>query len=148
MPNKTIISPAQGILLLIDHYRNVPNPDLTKVEQLKKYYLSGARTDEEQKAIKKLLQDHVLNQYEVSYTNDVINDDPTRRYFETHLAYETLRGQLHELSLDELQKHFIILSGLVPLNQFVHRVNLFISRDHSLLILFKFNSFASRIHAK
>lgn len=33
----------------------------------------------------------------------VINDDTTRRYFETHLAYRTIKDQIDKISIKSLQ---------------------------------------------
>ena len=76
------ISPGQGLLLLIDHYKI----DQTKVDRLKKLYLSGAETTADAEEIKELLKDPVLSSYKVSFEATTINEDATRRYFETHLA--------------------------------------------------------------
>ena len=80
MPTKTVISPGQGLLLLIDHYK----ADLATVDQLKRLYLSGAVTPTNKQAIVALMTDPVLSSYRVSFDKRTINEDPSRRYFETH----------------------------------------------------------------
>lgn len=94
---KIIISPAQALLILIERYNN--NTSMTS--ELKQLYLCGADSPLAEKTIKNYLSDEVLNKYQISFDKDVINNDPTRRYFETHLAYETIISQIQNHS-DEL----------------------------------------------
>ena len=98
---KPVISPGQGLLLLMNHYKN----NERKTEQLKKLYLSGATDASKKQKIKSLLNDKILIGYKISYDAKVINDDPTRRYFETHLCYESLKNGLDKISIAELTSH-------------------------------------------
>jgi len=93
------ITPGQGLLLLIEHYHG----DLKKVEQLKKLYLVGANNCE--RCIEfcdLLLNEPLLSNYEIDIDEESIDSDPSRRYFETHLAYQTLLHQLDLIEIDEL----------------------------------------------
>ena len=105
-----IISPGQGLLLLIDHYKNDP----IKVDKLKKLYLSGAETTSDAEEIKTLLKNPVLSSYKVSFEATTINEDATRRYFETHLAYESLTHGLSKIDHSELKAHADNLYALIP----------------------------------
>ena len=107
---RPIISPGQGLLLLMKHYIN----DLDKMHSLKKLYLSGALDTSEQEKIKNLLKDPVLAEYQISYEPKVINEDPTRRYFETHLSYESLKHGLDKIHIDELTSHTDALIKMLP----------------------------------
>lgn len=109
-PKKITISPGQGLLILMDHYKDDP----IKVERLKKLYLSGATNPDERREIMSLLKDKALSQYHVSYTPETINNDPTRRYFETHLSYETLAHGLGKIDKKDLEDHFESLKGMLP----------------------------------
>ncbi|KTD63746.1 hypothetical protein Lsan_1179 [Legionella santicrucis] len=128
---KQVISPSQALLLLIDHYQaqrdklaaaNV-DPEkvkaaVEKVAELKKLYLLGVRVGEGQATARKFdvnendlkkmahyLADPYLSSYEVSKDKKIINNDPSRRYFETHLAYETVKNQIDSMDKDLLQTH-------------------------------------------
>ena len=112
---KTVISPGQGLLLLIAHYKD----NAEKVNRLKKLYLCGAETKNDVKKIKKLLKDPVISDYQVSYDMQTINNNPTRRYFETHLAYESLVNGLNKIDRNDLESHFQSLKSMVPQDKLV-----------------------------
>ncbi|GEM_PF-1957473 len=107
---KTIISPGQGLLILIDYYKNEPG----KIESFKKVYLSGIQSEAAFVALQRLFEDKILAAYIISYDNTVINEDPTRRYFETHLAYETLKNGLSEMDIVYLASHSETVSQMLP----------------------------------
>ncbi len=107
---KIQISPGQGLLLLMDHYKD----NETKLTLLKKLYLSGAITPEHGQEIRKQLSDEKLSVYEVLYDTNTINNDPTRRYFETHLAYETLKTGLSKVNIDDLRQHLRAIPEILP----------------------------------
>jgi hypothetical protein len=110
---KPVISPGQGLLLLMEHY----SADVDKTKQLEKLYLSGAANASEQQKIRNLLKDKLLAPYQISYDANVINDDPTRRYFETHLSYESLKHGLDKIELEELTRHTEGLVHMLPPDQ-------------------------------
>jgi hypothetical protein len=107
---KPTISLGQGLLLLMDHYRN----DAIKITQLKKLYLSGVETQAAANEVIALLHDPLLSSYTISYDAKMINNDPTRRYFETHLAYESLTAGLSKIKYNDLKNHVENLYGLLP----------------------------------
>lgn len=98
---KTIISPAQALLLLIKNTKD--NPE--KLEKYKKWYLSGISTSSEHEEFSRLCNDAFFEKYQVNFSPKIINDDPTRRYFETHLAYRTLEYNLNVINQKTLQDH-------------------------------------------
>ena len=106
------ISPSQGLLILIDKYKN--NPE--KVGRLKQLYVCGATNKAEKNEIIEILKDPALSQFNVSYNPEMINNDPTRRYFETHLAYDTLRNKLGSIAYNDLNDHFQSLKRMLPKN--------------------------------
>lgn len=110
--SKIVISPGQGLLLLMDIYKNEPE----KLIKLKQLYLSGAEDNTSNDDIREFLEDDKLTQYHVSFDNQVINNDSSRRYFETHLAYETLILGLKDVDYDKLKNHTQQLFVHVPLD--------------------------------
>ncbi|HBD7102423.1 TPA: hypothetical protein ACT96X_001646 [Legionella pneumophila] len=139
---KPVISPSQALLILIDHYEGQraklaasrdADPEkvkavVEKVAELKKLYLLGVRIgqgeansrkfDVDQGDLKKMeqyLADPCLSSYDVSKDKKIITSDPTRRYFETHLAYETVKNQIDGISKELLQTHVTRLTeALAP----------------------------------
>jgi hypothetical protein len=122
---KQVISPSQALLLLIDHYKKDPE----KVAELKKLYLSGVRIEQgdnkrrnfEQNAedllkVNQYLADSYLSSYEISMDRKTISNDPTRRYFETHLAYETVKHQIDSVDKELLQKQVDLLTTALTSN--------------------------------
>lgn len=128
------ISVAQALLILIDNKSKILAEQLKiakdskeknlnkesiesiklQIDKLKKLYLCGAIDDENRLEIANYLKDPILNLYEVSFEPDVIDNDSSRRYFETHLAYETLASQLDKLTLIELEKHLQLVKETAP----------------------------------
>ena len=94
------ISVAQALLILIDYKSkflakkleekelNLQLIDNLKLQltTLKKLYLVGAKDDESRVAIVDYLKDPILQEFEISADPEIIDNDSSRRYFETHLA--------------------------------------------------------------
>lgn len=89
-----VISVGQALLLLMDPYEKKPE----QLEELKKLYLSGAVNDEARRRIHEYLQDPILKNYAISAEPAVINEDPSRRFFETNLCYRTLLDDVGRVS--------------------------------------------------
>jgi hypothetical protein len=110
------ITPGQGLLLLIKHYQDQP----LKCQELKKLYILGANNADRCIALcDALLHEPLLQNYEIAIDETSINNDPTRRYFETHLAYQTLNHRLSLLNYEELkslyrESHKLISSKIPP----------------------------------
>ena len=118
---KQVISPSQALLILIDRYKDDPE----KEAELKKLYLVGVRVEldanrltskfsqnaEDLATIETYLADDYLSSYEISFDKKVINNDPTRRYFETHLAFETVKHQIDSVDKSLLQKQVNLLTA-------------------------------------
>ena len=125
---KPVISPAQALLILIDYHK----VDLVKTALLKTLYLSGSKNTDGQDIKTHLINHPALADYQVSYDVSTINNDPTRRYFETHLAYETILSNLHKIDKDDLEMHFYQLSDQLPAdirNDFEDALNGFVCED-------------------
>lgn len=125
------ISPGQGLLFLIERYRDeVQELDASSVrdasyhEKLKKLkdkleklyflYLSGAKNVESREEIEKFLENKALSGYGISYDYETIDEDRSRRYFETYLAFETLKHTLPRLNKQNLESYCNILYDLIP----------------------------------
>lgn len=107
---KVTISVGQALLMLLDKHKNLPTD---KLYELKELYLCGAINDKNKLLLEEYLQDPILADYTICKDSTVINEDPTRRYFETHLAHHTLRNQISSVSsvtLRILEVHLEILS--------------------------------------
>lgn len=106
------ISIGQGILILIDLLNK---KDTKACNQLKKIYLSGIETSEDRTFVIGLfLRHHLSKKYEISGQPEIVNDDVSRRYFETHLAFYTLYHSLDALDHGELTKHYSYLLDALP----------------------------------
>lgn len=110
MPYQPQITPGQGLLLLLQHYQDDPQ----KQHHLKMLYLCGANTpDRTIDLCTFLIEESFLNQYELVIDEHSINADASRRYFETHLAYETLKQQLPDMHIQALHKYYKRSAALV-----------------------------------
>src|SRR5579864_1323204 len=85
------ISVGQALLFLIRKYQTAG----IDCEFIKKLYLSDVKTPEARELLANLLAE--LNQdpdfsshYIISFDPKIKDEDPSRRYFETHLAMQTL----------------------------------------------------------
>lgn len=136
---KTVISTSQALLLLIDHHQKMTdklvaeNADpeqiravVEKVVELKKLYLLGVRVgqgeatnrkfevnEDDLQKMQEYLADPILSSYEVSKDKAVINKDPTRRYFETHLSYETVKNNIDGMDRELLATHVAKLTAVL-----------------------------------
>lgn len=106
---KLTISPGQALLLLIDHYKN----DTSKLNELKKLYLSGPQNHDDFDKIQSLFSHRILSSYQIDFDPMTISEDATRRYFETHLAYESLAHGLDKINISDLKQHVDNLYGLL-----------------------------------
>lgn len=91
------ISIGQALLILL-------NTQSKKNPIIKKIYLTGPEDSKESLELERLLKDPILSEYKISKEPKVINEDPSRRYFETHLAYYILQQQLQHLNSDILNE--------------------------------------------
>ncbi|MBV8801760.1 MAG: hypothetical protein JO131_02110, partial [Gammaproteobacteria bacterium] len=117
-----VLSTGQALLLLIKKYNKPPSielkePYLDKCNKLKSLYLLGP-TEEEAKDLQMLLNDPLFSEpdfkenFTISKDFYVISEDPTRRYFETHLAYETLAKNISTLDHKKLENYMQTLDSL------------------------------------
>lgn len=101
---KVHITVGQSLLMLIDACNQEElEPEI--LEKLKELYLCGVKSAAEEDFVinlKNWLADK--KNLNVSFDPKLINDDPTRRYFETHLSYHMLAPNAERLDLDTLKK--------------------------------------------
>lgn len=91
---------GQMLLKLISHYRD----DSAKLAKYQRLYLTGAiDPDSIIEICSAILDEKLLKNYELTINEDDISEDPIRRYFETHLAYHTLKSNLDKISIADLQ---------------------------------------------
>lgn len=94
-----VITPGQGLLLLLKHHKD----DRNTFQNIAKLYLTGADNKTHDLEIcDLLLNSPLLKKYNICLNATAIDSDPTRRYFETHLAYETVQANIHALPNSEL----------------------------------------------
>ena len=99
------ITVFQALTLLADKYKNnIDNQDIYL--NVMSIYLSGIKNKNDQEVLDDLLKDDALKSYIISEDKEDINEDPVRRYFESHLSYETLCHSLDDLDLFKLNDHF------------------------------------------
>lgn len=107
---KPNLTPGQGLLLLIQHYQD----DKVKQNELKKLYLTGASDGNKCIAVcDYLLNEPLLDDYNLVIDEHSIDSDPSRRYFETHLAYATVKHQISDINLEDIIRLYGLSEKLV-----------------------------------
>ena len=109
------VSPSQALLIIINHYQQYPST-IPEVEKKLKVLMNPPDPKAEHENLFSYFKSHendILKGYEVLSTPTVIDEDPTRRYFETHLAFESLRLGLCDISLNTLTTYEKELSQLL-----------------------------------
>lgn len=100
------ITVFQALTLLLEKYCDISNLDEDICAQIKSIYLTGVRTTRQRLLLDHLLEDPLLEHYHIKTTKHAINQDPVRRYFESHLCHNTLITSLDDLDAHLLQQHF------------------------------------------
>jgi hypothetical protein len=106
---KAEITVFQALTLLLEKYRDTPDI----YEKIESIYLTGVRSQRAEWMLSNLLEDPLLDAYIINTSKQAINDDPVRRYFESHLCHNTLATSLDELDMDLLEKHFKSIFNLI-----------------------------------
>ncbi|MCW8443608.1 hypothetical protein OQJ05_06045 [Fluoribacter gormanii] len=105
------VSFGQALLLLIDKYKEYKST----CTALKQFYIQGVVTSTNLNYIEKLFQESQLtNQYKISYSTKNIDEDASRRYFETHLAFETLLSSLDQMKKEDILQYNKMLYDSLP----------------------------------
>lgn len=97
------LSVGESLLLVLDASEKggVTEPIMDKLNQL---YLEGLKTEDDKAFIRQLTKLLAEKNYTVKSDFKTINEDPTRRYFETQLAYHILQNNAESLNQKDLQK--------------------------------------------
>ena len=111
----TKISVFQALTLLAEKYRHDPS-NRARFQQINDFYLTGVRSALSQETLAGLLKDPFLTGFEVSATKKDINEDPVRRYFESHLCHNTLATSLDDLDMFLLTENFNLIFERIPDN--------------------------------
>jgi hypothetical protein len=112
----TKISVFQALTLLAEKYHHDPS-NHAKFQQIKYIYLTGVRSSFAQKILEDLLDDPCLTNFEISAAKKDINEDPVRRYFESHLCHNTLAASLDDLDIFLLAENFNFIFELIHKRQ-------------------------------
>lgn len=99
----TTISIGQALLILIKHYENT-NQQYS--ETLKKLYTIGFNTAQDNVILEQIKKDPLLAKYNISDNYQTISDDASRRYFETHLSFETMKEAIQNYPVDAIQSYY------------------------------------------
>lgn len=100
-----IVSPFQALVKLAEMYKNSSVGE-DKYNQICSLLLKGTKTQAEKELLTALLQDRNLEKFTISDEKEIINRDPARRYFESHLAAHTLKNTLDSLDIETLEKYY------------------------------------------
>ncbi|CAM2838724.1 Ribulose-5-phosphate 4-epimerase and related epimerases and aldolases [Legionella steigerwaltii] len=98
---EVVLSIGESLLLVMDACIQA-NVDSTIIDQLNLLYIEGIKSKEDLRFIKEIQEILVSKKYNVKSDPITINEDPTRRYFETQLAYYLLQNNAEELNQNEL----------------------------------------------
>ena len=100
---KTVtITVGESILMLINACKENMT-DRVIIDKLKALYLEGVKSADDKDFIRLIKEQFAdRKQFHVSSDPKIINADPTRRYFETHLAYHLLQSKAESLDTKKL----------------------------------------------
>jgi len=111
------ISVFQALTLLAEKYsaQKYLHDDSAqrRIKCIKHIYLTGARNSTARKNVQILLRDPLLKNFTISAKKQDINEDPVRRYFESHLSHNTLATSLDELDMLLLHENFHLIFALI-----------------------------------
>ncbi|VEB37619.1 ankyrin repeat domain-containing protein [Legionella cherrii] len=100
---EVILSVGESLLLVMDACIQA-NVDPIIKDQLNLLYIEGIKSKEELSFIKEVQDILASKNYTVKSDPITINEDATRRYFETQLAYYLLQNNAEELNQNELSE--------------------------------------------
>lgn len=111
---KIKISIGQAILLILQQ-SSLSSIERSKIESM---YLSGCKSPEDAEFLNKIIaREKESNKYlqscEISVSPEVIDNDPSRRYFETHLAHNITVKEIKAMSLEQVKSHYESLLDLI-----------------------------------
>lgn len=107
---KIDITVFQALTLLKEKYLD----NSVRYHEIESIYLTGVRGKPAEYMLNELLDDPLLANYHVSDNKKDINNDPVRRYFESHLCHNTLKTSLDNLDAELLEDHYQAILGRIP----------------------------------
>lgn len=129
---KQTISLGQSLLILIDFLQQNKTSNLYKqlaeifaikdnanlnmlvLDAVKQFYLMGIRNKEHVSKLCAIKNLSLFANYEISTDDQVVNEDASRRYFESQLAIATLKQHLAKMNLETLIKQSNAVFSLLP----------------------------------
>ncbi|KTD56313.1 hypothetical protein Lsan_3001 [Legionella santicrucis] len=111
---KPKISPGQAILLVLQENKITANEKL----RLEALYMTGCENDDDISFLTTIIShaaksNSYLQAVDISFEAEIIDADPSRRYFETHLAYHTTITEVEKLDLEQIQHHYTDILELI-----------------------------------
>lgn len=100
---KVVLSVGESLLFVLDICKK-EKIDPSIIDQLNRLYIEGIKTDKDKLYIRKIKEILADKNFVVKSDAKTINDDPSRRYFETNLAYHILKNKTELLDHSELEK--------------------------------------------
>ena len=111
---KPKISVGQAVLLILQQ-STLSEVERSKLETL---YLSGCKNPGDAEFLDEVITRETagstyLQSCEISMSPEVIDADPSRRYFETHLAYNTTASEIKSMDLEQIKGHYAGMLDLI-----------------------------------
>lgn len=100
--SEIVLSVGESLLLILDACKKAKVDELT-TNTLNRLYLEGIKTDADRELVRQLTIIFRDKNYTVKSDPKIINEDATKRYFETHLAYHILQNNAAALDNEELK---------------------------------------------
>lgn len=91
------LSPSQALLILLD------KEEYKYDTKLRELFLRGIESPEDRSYFEQIKKDPVLSAYQVVEDEQIIDSDPSRRYFESHLSFESAKEHFKYISEEELE---------------------------------------------
>lgn len=148
---EVILSVGESILLIMQACEK-GQVDKSIMDQLNILYIEGVKTDEDEQFIEEIKEFFKEKSFVVKSDPQTINEDPTRRYFETVLAFHILQENaqklenrtLHEFT-QNLKKRLFSLSGCTKRDRM--KVEMILSGEMNEKVLNKYQlEYAELIH--
>ncbi len=97
------ISIGESLILIINVVEK-EKVDENLLVELKRLYLEGTKSEEEKKFVRDITQVFLDKNFSIKSDPKTISEDPTRRYFETNLAYCILQNNAESLDTSQLER--------------------------------------------
>ena len=98
---EVILSLGEALIIIIDACKKT-NTDKSIIKELNQLYLEGIRSKDDRDFVEELKEFMASTNYTIKTDPKTINQDPTRRYFETQLSFSLLKINANSLDTKEL----------------------------------------------